>query len=149
MSVARINCSGQPPSASRASCQKLMPRSFVSSTDSNGSIPIIQRFPGDSIYDGLPVVRLDDLPSDQLTPANLRRWRAKFAPAFEGDRRRAVLETLTADHWWGKITRAWTQNGTRQWVEREAPSVGFQRHPTMDCHDDPAFADAGGFPCQS
>ena len=114
-----------------------------------GSIPIIQRFPGDSIYDGLPVVRLDDMPSDQLTPANLRRWRAKFAPAFEGDRRRAVLETLTADHWWVKITRAWTQNGTRRWVEREASSDVFQTHPTVDCHDDPAFADAGGFPCWS
>ena len=53
------------------------PNPFAWSALLAGSIPIIQRFPGDSIYDGLPVVRLDDLPSAQLTPANLRRWRAK------------------------------------------------------------------------
>ena len=67
-----------------------------------------------------------------------------FAPEFEGSRRRGVLEMLTADHWWRKITGAWTQNA-RPWVEREVPHHLVR--PTVDCFD--SFADVGVFSCSA
>jgi len=68
-----------------------------------GSIPIIQRFPGEAIFDGLPVIRLDELPSDAINLDQLEKWREEFAPEFFGKRRRAMLEMLTSDFWWSKV----------------------------------------------
>lgn len=69
-----------------------------------GSIPIIQRFAGEEIYTGLPVIIVDDLPSANLTKQNLIAWRDELAPMFSGGQRRQVLEHLMTDFWWDKIT---------------------------------------------
>ena len=88
-----------------------------------GTIPIIQRFAGDSIYDDLPVVRLDELPSEKITLENLRSWRDRLAPMFEGHNRRQVLQRLTTDHWWNKTmakVREIERGGTTE------ASLGFE-----------------------
>lgn len=68
-----------------------------------GTIPIIQRFAGDSIYDDLPVILVEQLPSDNLTMHNLRQWRDRLAPMFEGEKRKLVVEKLMTNFWWNKI----------------------------------------------
>mmetsp|Transcript_26854 Transcript_26854/g.39481 ORF Transcript_26854/g.39481 Transcript_26854/m.39481 type:complete len:490 (+) Transcript_26854:61-1530(+) len=68
-----------------------------------GTIPIIARFPGDTVYDGLPVVLVDVLPSDTLTRRNLQLWRDQLAHMFEGRQRREVVEKLMTDFWWNRV----------------------------------------------
>ena len=68
-----------------------------------GSIPIIVKFPGDTMYNDFPVVKIDNLDSDSITVAKLEAWRNTFAPYFEGNRRQNILNKLTADFWWAKI----------------------------------------------
>ena len=70
-----------------------------------GSIPIIQRFPGDDIYDGLPVVKLTRLPADEINVALLQIWLQELEPQFYGDARVRVVEKLMADYWWEKNQR--------------------------------------------
>ena len=72
----------------------------------------MERFPGDSIYDDLPVVLVDVLPSASIHQHNLEKWRDKFAPMFEGRLRKGVVEKLMTDFWWNRITRVlFTENG--------------------------------------
>ena len=68
-----------------------------------GSIPIIERFPGDDIYDDLPVVMVERLPSATITLQNLSKWRNSLAPMFYGQPRKKVLEKLMTDFWWNRI----------------------------------------------
>ena len=59
-----------------------------------GNIPIVRRSSLDPLYDGLPVVIVDDW--REITRPNLERWRDQFAPMFDDA---AVHERLTNRYW--------------------------------------------------
>lgn len=59
-----------------------------------GNIVIVKRSPLDPLYEGLPVVIVEDW--HEIDDANLKRWRAEHAAAF---RRPEVLERLTNRYW--------------------------------------------------
>lgn len=59
-----------------------------------GNIPIVKRSSIDPLYEGLPVVMVDDW--REITPENLRRWHTQHRDAFE---RPEVLERLTNRYW--------------------------------------------------
>ncbi len=59
-----------------------------------GNIVIVKRSSLDPLYQGLPVVIVDDW--RQIEPANLSRWQLEHAPAFASD---AVTERLTNGYW--------------------------------------------------
>jgi hypothetical protein len=69
-----------------------------------GVIPIIETFPGDSMYASLPVMIIDSWRPEALTPEFLARERRRLAPHFEDKRlRAAVIRQLMADFWWEKV----------------------------------------------
>jgi len=72
-----------------------------------GVIPIIAPFPGQTVYDGLPVVITDgswNESSPYLSTAYLAEKLKEFAPYFEDPVERAkVLERLTAKYWWDQV----------------------------------------------
>jgi hypothetical protein len=98
-------CVTGPPSEGASFMQDvgLDPNPMAWSALLAGSIPIIARFPGDIVYNDLPVVLVDDLPSPSLTMHNLSRWRVHFASFFEGEKRRQVVEKLMSSYWWSKV----------------------------------------------
>jgi hypothetical protein len=59
-----------------------------------GNIVIVKRSSIDALYEGLPVVIVEDW--REISPENLKRWHAEHAPAF---RRPEVLERLTNRYW--------------------------------------------------
>jgi hypothetical protein len=59
-----------------------------------GNIVIVKRSSIDPLYEGLPVVIVDDW--RQIDAANLKRWHAEHAAAFQ---RPEVLERLTNRYW--------------------------------------------------
>lgn len=61
-----------------------------------GNLPIVQRSPMDALFDDLPVIRVDHW--EEITPENLRRWRAQYLP-FDPKR----LNRLTAQYWLDRI----------------------------------------------
>jgi hypothetical protein len=63
-----------------------------------GNIPIVKRSSIDALYEGLPVVIVDDW--REIDQANLNRWLATHAEAFS---RPDVQARLTNDYW---LTRA-------------------------------------------
>ena len=63
-----------------------------------GNIPIVKRSSIDPLYEGLPVVIVDDW--REITPENSKRWLAEHADAFG---RPEVQHRLTNDYW---LTRA-------------------------------------------
>lgn len=65
-----------------------------------GNIPIVKRSSIDPLYEGLPVVIVDDW--REITPQNLQRWLATHAGSFS---RPEVQHRLTNDYW---LTRART-----------------------------------------
>jgi len=68
-----------------------------------GSIPIIQSFPGDDMYNDLPVVKVSKLPTDEINETTLLEWRSKLEKHFHGNARVKVVEKLTTNYWWEKI----------------------------------------------
>jgi len=65
-----------------------------------GVIPIIEHFPGDVLYSGMPVVLVDQWNSTTLTPQLLQHWRRSLAPYFDDPGEwAAVLEKLLPYHW--------------------------------------------------
>jgi hypothetical protein len=71
-----------------------------------GVIPIMEHFPGDSIYDDLPVVFIDNWNPDQITPPKLSAWRENLLPYFTDPEKRAkVLEKLMTKYWWDKVMK--------------------------------------------
>lgn len=65
-----------------------------------GNIPIVKRSSLDPLYEGLPVVILDDW--REITPENLKRWHAEHQNAFD---RPEVLERLTGRYWIDRARR--------------------------------------------
>jgi hypothetical protein len=65
-----------------------------------GNIVIVKRSSLDSLYEGLPVVIVDDW--REIQPRNLERWHAEHAAAF---RRESVLERLTNRYWLERARR--------------------------------------------
>lgn len=65
-----------------------------------GNIPIVKRSSLDPLYEGLPVVILDDW--HQITPENLTRWHAEHQAAFD---RPEVLDRLTNRYWIDRARR--------------------------------------------
>ncbi|MES1182427.1 MAG: hypothetical protein ABUL60_01360 [Myxococcales bacterium] len=65
-----------------------------------GNIVIVKRSSLDPLYDGLPVVIVDDW--REISAENLQSWRALHAPAFD---RPEVLERLTNRYWLGRARR--------------------------------------------
>ena len=77
-----------------------------------GTIPIIERFAGDSMYRDLPVVVLEDLPNANLSLSQLQVWRDSLGKMFEGHHRRRVLQKLSNDYWWNQVMSKVHRNGT-------------------------------------
>lgn len=71
-------------------------------------IPIIKRFPDDAIYDGLPVLRLENGFDDGNVTADRLLVRDELALMFEPNstRRSFVVVRLLADYLWTKVRRA-------------------------------------------
>lgn len=68
----------------------------------SGAIPIMRDFPGATMYDGWPVVRVSNW--TDINTSMLAQWRKLHAPAFEDEwLRNQTLERLTMRHWWSKI----------------------------------------------
>ncbi|EOD03788.1 hypothetical protein EMIHUDRAFT_439406 [Emiliania huxleyi CCMP1516] len=68
----------------------------------SGAIPIMRDFPGATMYDGWPVVRVSNW--TDINISMLAQWRKLHAPAFEDEwLRNQTLERLTMRHWWSKI----------------------------------------------
>jgi hypothetical protein len=65
-----------------------------------GNIVIVRRSSLDPLYDGLPVVVVDDW--KDLTPENLQRWHDQYRDAFLSD---AVQDKLTNRYWIARIRR--------------------------------------------
>ena len=65
-----------------------------------GNIVIVRRSSLDALYDGLPVVIVDDW--RDISPAKLRRWHGEYSDAFASD---AVLERLTNQYWLARMRR--------------------------------------------
>ncbi len=65
-----------------------------------GNIPIVKRSSIDPLYEGLPVVIVDDW--REITPENLVRWRDAHEGAFS---RPEVQERLTNDYWLSRARR--------------------------------------------
>jgi hypothetical protein len=72
-----------------------------------GAIPIIRDTPVAAAYRALPMVVLPDWSAQALHPARLAAWKAALQPDFDRpERRGAVLQRLTLDHWWQRICAA-------------------------------------------
>ncbi len=65
-----------------------------------GNIVIVKRSSLDPLYEGLPVVIVEDW--SEITNSNLRRWHAEHSPAFA---RADVQEKLTNRYWIERIRR--------------------------------------------
>lgn len=65
-----------------------------------GNIPIVKRSPLDPIYDGLPVVVVDDW--NEITGDALQRWHAELASAFLEP---GVRERLSNNYWISRMRR--------------------------------------------
>jgi hypothetical protein len=65
-----------------------------------GNIVIVKRSSLDSLYEGLPVVIVDDWA--EIQPENLKKWHAEHAAAFG---REEVLERLTNRYWLERARR--------------------------------------------
>jgi hypothetical protein len=65
-----------------------------------GNIVIVKRSSIDALYDGLPVVIVDDW--REIDAANLKRWHAEHAGAFQ---KPEVLERLTNQYWIDRARR--------------------------------------------
>jgi hypothetical protein len=65
-----------------------------------GNIVIVKRSSLDALYEGLPVVIVDDW--REVTADNLRRWHAEYRGAFLGD---GVQERLTNRYWIARVRR--------------------------------------------
>lgn len=73
-----------------------------------GVIPIMAPFPGDSMYDGLPIVKTDgdwnNSDSKFFSTDYLTSKLDELAPYFEDPEKRAqVVERLTMKYWWNKV----------------------------------------------
>lgn len=69
-----------------------------------GVIPIIQRFPGDAIYRGLPVVIVENFDSNSVDGNRLKTWKDQLAPHYVNlTKRKLVIEQLMSEHWWLKV----------------------------------------------
>ena len=74
-----------------------------------GVIPIIRSFPGDSMYDGWPIVRLNswsDFPDGSAAEQRqvLQQWRDRLAPHYADEQlRKVVLSRMKANYWWSKV----------------------------------------------
>jgi len=78
------------------------PNPKVFSAILSGAIPIMRDFPGATMYDGWPVVRVSNW--TDINTSMLAQWRKLHAPAFEDEwLRNQTLERLTMRHWWSKI----------------------------------------------
>ena len=80
-----------------------------------GMIVIVERSPLDSLYDGLPVVVVDDLAA--ITDQKLRRWavahlHGAHATVDVGGAR--VPERVTAEYWMRTLRAAATRTGQRR-----------------------------------
>ena len=79
-----------------------------------GTIPIIQKFPGGSIYDDLPVVKISSLSTGAINLELLSKWLHQYEPQFYGNERVKVVEMLMTDFWWSKIQLKVNEIGTRK-----------------------------------
>lgn len=69
-----------------------------------GVIPIIQHFPGDTIYKDMPLIYVDTWNASSLSIEILERARLELAPWFENKKKRAlVIEKLMSDYWWKQV----------------------------------------------
>ncbi|KAL3927895.1 MAG: hypothetical protein SGBAC_012888 [Bacillariaceae sp.] len=73
-----------------------------------GVIPIMAPFPGDSMYEGLPIVVTDgdwnNPNSEFFSPEYLSAKLEELAPFFEDPEKRAqVVDRLTMKYWWNKV----------------------------------------------
>lgn len=66
-----------------------------------GAIPIVRRSAVDPVYDGFPVVSVDDW--SEITAANLALWSERFSQAWQGGN---IEDRLSLRHWTEKIDRA-------------------------------------------
>lgn len=70
----------------------------------SGVIPIVERFAGDSIYDGLPVAFVDSWSNESLSVERMLEWRSSLSVHFDDPAAWAkVRERLSTEHWWGLI----------------------------------------------
>lgn len=86
-----------------------------------GTIPIIQRFPGDAMYKDLPVAYVDAWTEDAVTPEKLDTWMQQLRPYFEdAEKRAAVIQQLYADYWWQKVEDklAKRASGSGTWLDK-------------------------------
>lgn len=69
-----------------------------------GSIPIVQRNPMTSVFDGLPVVVIDDWTPEAITMEKMKVWLEEYRPYFEDpEKRKEVLRKMGLMYWWGVI----------------------------------------------
>ena len=73
-----------------------------------GSIPIVKRSPLDSLYDGLPVVIVNEW--NEITAQSLNEWHAEYCDFFE---RAEVQERLTNAYWIALARRTLADRMTR------------------------------------
>jgi len=72
-----------------------------------GVIPIFQSFAGDTLYNSLPVVIIDEWSPTTISAEKLLSWRKVLAPYFSDAQKRVkILHQLHADFWWQKVERA-------------------------------------------
>ena len=66
-----------------------------------GTIPIMKRFVNcDILFEGLPVIFIDDWKEDQITIERLEQWRDQLKDSvYNPDSRKKVLERLTTEYW--------------------------------------------------
>ena len=65
-----------------------------------GNIPIVRRSPLDALYDGLPVVIVDEW--DEISATTLREWHEEHHESFD---RAEVQERLTNSYWIARVRR--------------------------------------------
>jgi len=90
--------------------QRLSDFTFVLCVQGEGidpnAIPIISHFPGDSMYEGLPIAYIDggDWNIHSISKDKLDTWLRELRIFYEDPvKREIVLEKLTSDYWWKKI----------------------------------------------
>jgi hypothetical protein len=66
-----------------------------------GCIVIVKKGPLDVLYEGLPVVSVDEW--EDITGENMRRWLARYGSGFDRSR---VAQILSMDHWARRIRAA-------------------------------------------
>jgi hypothetical protein len=70
-----------------------------------GCIPIIKKSSLDTIFDGLPVVKVNDWDNDTITVENMKSWLKQYSRFYDDDsERQKWLPKLYTKYWCDKIT---------------------------------------------